>query len=147
MPGHLAQASPGVTGYKQRQKNNVAGRIPIAFKYPAHPQGQVPCIPHSLLMGNIILPDFYWHRERCTEVAQHSLAHATPARASPRLQSGSKLHPDCHRPLCLLRDRGISSDKSVSASQKIKLVPQASTRRDHGAMVEGWGDGWPKWCI
>lgn len=39
--GHLAQASPGVTGHEQRQKPKVAGLVPPALKCSAHPWCQM----------------------------------------------------------------------------------------------------------
>lgn len=52
MLDHLAQASPGVTGYEQRQNPNEVELVPTAPQCLAHPCAK--CIPNSLPMGNAI---------------------------------------------------------------------------------------------
>lgn len=56
MLDHLAQASPGVTGYEQRQNPNVAELVPTALKCSAHPWCQVH--PKQPPDGNPISPGF-----------------------------------------------------------------------------------------
>lgn len=94
MLDHLAPASPGVTGYEQRQKPNVEGLVPTALKCPAHPRCQVH--PKQPPDGKCHFSCFYHLRKRCTGVAHPSSAHATPARASVRLQPGPRVHQVCH---------------------------------------------------